>query len=161
MIDSSYKQNRKWLQEIYKSYVVNKENDLSLAECPRKPQFRIPMEFYISLIFHHLTLNSDLKSEICYTVQEKKIMRYRNYKENSFYPSNLSYQCLVEKIKPDCILMLVKLLLLEKKIILVRNDHSDNAIIIESLLSLIFPLYFPHYSYNCLLVNGLALTFPI
>jgi len=54
--------------------------------------------------------------------------------------TNYTIQVLLENIKPKDIMMLVKCLLFEKKLILIRNNCNDNALLIEGLLMLFSPL---------------------
>jgi len=103
-------------------------------------------------LFHQLSWNSDSNSEIEIYKKEqhqgnnksyrKSVIRYKNNSENEMYFPHFSFKLLCETINPESILFLVYSLLLERKIILVASDYSNNAIIIESILSLLYPLYF-------------------
>ncbi len=136
---------RKWLIEVYEAYIASK------GERPRTRQpagKKYMMEFYISLLFHHIYYNSEWQNEVEIFYrdahrQRKTFARYRNYKPVGFTLPNFTFQPLLESVKPNRILELVKYLLLEKKILLVRNQYSDNAVVIESLLMLLSPLYAP------------------
>lgn len=101
------------------------------------------LEFYVSLVFHHLSYSADLQNEveIISSADTCITLRYRNYKAVGLTLPNFTVQALTGSIRPETILELVKLLLLEKKIILVRDNCSDNALLIETLLMLMSPLY--------------------
>lgn len=134
---------RKWLLEVYKAYLSN----LNTIKNPSKERKKLTVEFYLNLLFHQLNYNSEWQNEVLFFTRDqnrkrKTLLRYTNYKENGFFVPNLSYKLLLDSIKPNSILLLVKLLLLEKKILLVRSNYADNAIIIECLLSLLYPLYY-------------------
>lgn len=82
--------------------------------------------------------------EIYYSDQHKHrktFARYRNYKPYGFTLPNFTFQPLLDSVKPNRILELVKCLLLEKKILIIRDNFADNAALIESLLMLLSPLY--------------------
>jgi len=103
------------------------------------------MEFFISLFFSHIYHNPGLQNEVSLTFinhskSQASSFRFRNYKDNGLTPPNFTFKSLLEKVKPSRILDLFKLLLFEKKIIIVSSEYDENAIIIESLLSLIYPL---------------------
>ena len=104
------------------------------------------LEFYVSLLFHHIYYNSEWHNEVevYYTDRHKfkrSFIRYRNYKSTGFTLPNFTFRSLLETMKPNRVLELVKYLLLEKKVLLVQKHCSDNAVIIESLISLLSPLY--------------------
>ena len=97
------------------------------------------MEFYISLIFHHLTYSSKIQNEIAFVSDKTTpFARYRNCKGISI--PNFSFQPLLESINADYLLLIIRLLLLERKVILIRDNFNNNAIIIEGILMLIYPL---------------------
>jgi len=73
-------------------------------------------------------------------LDKEEIMRYRNYSEIGITLPNFTFQTLFEAIEPNYILYLIKLILLERRLIFIRTDCSNNTIIIESLLQLIYPL---------------------
>jgi len=100
-----------------------------------------PLEFYLTLSFHHLFYNGDLKNEVkLVTNKNTYFAQYQNYKLKGITPTNFTFQLLIEAIKPRQLLQILKLLLLEKKIILIRDNCDNNAILIESLLVLLSPL---------------------
>lgn len=103
---------------------------------------RYSLEFYISLIFHHLVCSPSLQSEVA-LVSDKTapFARYCNYRAAGLAAPNFSFQSLVESVRADHLVNIVKLLLLEKKVLLVRDSCSENAVIIEAILTLMFPLY--------------------
>lgn len=107
---------------------------------------KYPIEFYISLIFYHLSYNSCLQNEIEIVFENKlkkpqRLFKYRNYKEVGLTLPNFTVQALIENIEPAHIMELIKLLLLERKVLLISSNCSCNAVIIESILMLLLPLY--------------------
>lgn len=121
------------LGEMYSSMTFNKEYS---------------PEFYISLMLHHLVYNSELQNEVLVTSDNYLLsfFRYRNYKSVGLTLPNFTFQLLMETIELKEILDLVRFLLFEKKVILIRDDCNENAILIESLLMLLSPLYFSYYT---------------
>ena len=114
----------KLLIELYDSY-MSKSN--------------FTMEFYLSLIFHYFTYNVTLLNEIAIS-HNGKLIRYRNYSEIGITIPNFTFKVLLKHIDPEYIIILIQLILLERRIIFVKKDCSINAIIIESLFQLICPL---------------------
>ena len=53
---------------------------------------------------------------------------------------NYSFELLLQSLNPDKILLLVTALLLERKIVLIKENFGDIAVIMESLVSLLYPL---------------------
>ncbi len=136
---------RKWLIEVYESHIAtttSTEGGRTLQRSNKK----YTVEFYMSLLFHHLYYNSEWQNEVEIFYHDSHshrhtFARYRNYKSSGFTLPNFTFQSLLESVKPNRILELIKYLLLEKKVLLVRDRYADNAVLIESLLSLISPLY--------------------
>ena len=116
--------HQKWLIEIYNSYT--KKN------C-------YPIEFYLSLIFNYFICDVDSLNEVLISSKDQ-LLRYRNYNEIGITIPNFTFQILMENIDPEQIMLLIRLILLERKIIFVKSDCNNNAMIIESLLQLICPL---------------------
>eukprot|EP00826_Nyctotherus_ovalis_P005862 TRINITY_DN11337_c0_g1_i3.p1 TRINITY_DN11337_c0_g1~~TRINITY_DN11337_c0_g1_i3.p1 ORF type:complete len:149 (-),score=8.40 TRINITY_DN11337_c0_g1_i3:63-509(-) len=130
--------HKKWLIEVYEAYIASKNDSRAR---------KYTLEFYISFLFHHLYYNSKWQNEVQIHYKDKRnnsktFINYRNYKPEGFTLPNFTFQTLLESIQPRQLLELIKCLLLEKKVLLIRDQYSDNAVIIESLLSLLFPLYF-------------------
>ena len=147
--------HKKWLVEIYKAYFARlnlkgleekKGSDKKPSQKPQQAE-EYTVEFYLSLLFHYLSYNIDKQNEVAIvytdrTSPHKGLLRYRNYSENGITLPNFTFQTLLESIEPIHIIYLIKLILLERKLIFIRNECNENAIIIESLLQLISPLYF-------------------
>lgn len=104
----------------------------------KKNQFNI--EFYVSLIFNYFVHNVDARNEVA-IYYKGELVRYRNYREIGITLPNFTFKELFKSIVPEHIITLIKLILLERKLILIKSDCSKNAIIIESLFQLICPLY--------------------
>jgi hypothetical protein len=66
--------------------------------------------------------------------------RYRNTKSYGFTLENYSFELLLQSLKPERIMFLIRCLLLERKIILIKKNFGDIALIMESLVSLLNPL---------------------
>jgi hypothetical protein len=77
------------------------------------------------------------------TRQQKVMFRYRNSSIDRFFELNFTLKTLLQfNISSMNIIYLVTQLLLERKVLLVSAEYSKSAILIESLLSLLYPLYF-------------------
>jgi hypothetical protein len=102
------------------------------------------MEFYVSLAFHHLYYNSELHNdiELCFTKPKPiQFLRFRNSKDDPFSPPNHSFRCLLSgNMTSECIIKLLQLMLLEKKMIIISENYGESALMIEALLSLIRPM---------------------
>lgn len=110
----------------------------------KKNEYYYPIEFFISLSLYHLTFNSTWEKEIVITDKNsnKNVQfRYRNYPEIGLYLPLFGYTALLDNISSSKIIELIRHILLEHKIILIRTEFSNNAEIIEALLQLIAPLY--------------------
>ena len=120
------------------------------------------LEFYISLMASHLWHSSSYESEI---VLERRFLKQEEssaldsslvktqedeevrlplltYVNSRLYGLSLDVfpaRVVLEQIKSNSIVTLVNVLLLEKKLILIKEDVGDLAIIIEGLLSFIRP----------------------
>lgn len=118
-----------------------------------KENARYTIEFYISLIFHHLSYNPSIQNEIT-LISDKTtpLAKYYNYKASTITIPNFTFRPLLENIKIEYLIMIIKLLLLEKKVILIRDNSNDNGIVIESIIMLLFPLYILVLS----IVNGIT-----
>ena len=126
---------RQWIIAAYEAY-KSKDNNSDKDK-------KYELEFYISFLFHHIYYNSEWENEVEIISNSKhEFSRYRNCKSYGFTLPNFTFKVLLETMKPNRILELIQYLLLEKKILLVQSQYSNNSIIIESLLSLISPLYF-------------------
>lgn len=154
---------------MYEAYIASKveknaakQNGKKLGLSKGASGKKYTMEFYLSLLFHHIYYNSEWQNEVDIYYQDhhkrkKTFLRYRNYKPVGFTLPNFTFQSLLETIKPNRILDLLKCLLLEKKILLIRNNYADNAVLIESLLMLLSPLYI--LCCNFVIAHGHSLTF--
>lgn len=118
------------------------------------------MEFYISIFFNHLYHCDEIENDIeIEQITERKssnttthksvkktstreitsFFRYRNTKSYGFTLENYSFELLLT-LKPERIMFLITALLLERKIILIKEEFGDIALIMESLISLLNPL---------------------
>ena len=66
--------------------------------------------------------------------------RFRNTRNYGFALENYSFELLLQSLKPDKIIFLLTALLLERKIVLIKSNFGDLALIMESLVSLLAPL---------------------
>jgi len=104
------------------------------------------VEFYISLLFHHLTFNPKLRNYVeveSFDLLEEKsrtLLKYHNCKGDCLSLSNHPTKEMLKLIDIKNLFKLISLMLLERKIVFVKKDDRDLAIIIEWLLSLIYPL---------------------
>jgi len=116
------------------------------------------IEFYISLLFNQLSYRPTMSNMVKVCTYKTQYFKYYNFPQNGINLSNSPFNCLVNKISLTNIISLLHLLLLERKIILVQNDDSDIAVLIEGLLALLYPLYCLMYY---LLVIGIMQIFLI
>lgn len=70
----------------------------------------------------------------------ESFFRYRNTKSYGFTLENYSFELLLQSLKPEKIIFLITALLLERKIVLIKDNFGDIAVIMESLVSLLNPL---------------------
>ena len=99
------------------------------------------MEFYISIIFHYLYYIADLKDEINITMNGiDPFGTIHSYASTGFTLPNFTIKILMESMEVEQIMNIIRFLLLERKILIVRNRCEDNAILMESILMLLSPL---------------------
>ena len=74
--------------------------------------------------------------------QEKKtIIKYVNaFNKECLRLENYDFKMLFQKVRPKMLLQMFVSLLHERKIIIIHNESSNNAILIEALISLLYPL---------------------
>jgi hypothetical protein len=128
---------RNWLIKVYESFIFPPE---LLRHSTKLQEKKWSLEFYISLLFHHLYYNSEWKNEVLISYNNHRLSSYRNCRTTGLTLPNFTFHTLMTTMKPNRILELIQYLLLEKKILLVQSQYSNNAIITESLLSLLYPL---------------------
>ena len=81
--------------------------------------------------------NSALKNSV---TSAETYFRYRNTRSYGFALENYSFELLLQSLKPEKIIFLITALLLERKIVLIKDNFGDIAVIMESLVSLLTPL---------------------
>lgn len=100
--------------------------------------------FFISLIFTWLKASSSGEVINIFKTSEgnKSLIKYENSITSSrqFKIDNFDYSILFSKIKIKVLIQLYAAILLERKIIIVTGDTSSNAIIIETLQALLYPM---------------------
>jgi hypothetical protein len=62
------------------------------------------------------------------------------FNKECFRLENYEFKLLFQKVKPKMLLQMFVCLLHERKIVLIHSDSSKNALIIEALISLLYPL---------------------
>lgn len=67
------------------------------------------------------------------------LLKFRNLKPSGFQLENFSFDLLLQKLKPDKLVYLVTALLLERKIVLIKDEIGDIALIMQGLLTLLNP----------------------
>lgn len=73
--------------------------------------------------------------------QKKVLIRFINtFNKECLRLENYDFRLLFQKVKPKMLMQMFVSLLHERKIILIHNDSSKNAILIEALISLLYPL---------------------
>ena len=112
------------------------------------------LEFYLSTFFHHLKIDgTNLEFEIYKkssklmnsnnkeSQHKKTLIRYVNtFNKECLKLENYDFKLLFEKIRPKMLMQMFVSLLHERKIIIIHNDSGKNAILIETLISLLYPL---------------------
>jgi DENN (AEX-3) domain len=66
--------------------------------------------------------------------------RYRNTKPYGFSLENYSFELLLQSLIPEKLIYLLTALLLERKLILIKDSFGDLALILESFVTLLSPL---------------------
>ena len=97
-------------------------------------------EFYLSVMFHHLFLSMDDSIGVIITFNKSPFVSYRNGMNAPMSLENLSYGMLIQKIPIKNLIELLKLVLLERKIILVGEGSGEIGNIIECILCLLHPI---------------------
>eukprot|EP00826_Nyctotherus_ovalis_P040252 TRINITY_DN3945_c0_g1_i6.p2 TRINITY_DN3945_c0_g1~~TRINITY_DN3945_c0_g1_i6.p2 ORF type:complete len:255 (+),score=38.69 TRINITY_DN3945_c0_g1_i6:135-899(+) len=100
-------------------------------------------EFLFSFIFHTLPLNIDEKNDLLLIHNSEPddiLMRYNVDMKQILHIPNYSFELLIKKICIEDILTLACALMLEKKVVLIFKNYQQNAVIMQSLISLMQPL---------------------
>jgi hypothetical protein len=127
---------------LMKLYNIYKQKGMIEAKPGRQ---QLSIEFMLSLLFSHIYFSSKVNSEVQLVhsgndFEWESLLRYRNYKDYGFVLQNFSFELLVKRISPLNILRIVCALLLERKVILLFHNYQQNAVIMESIISLLCPL---------------------
>lgn len=67
------------------------------------------------------------------------LFKFRNMKPSGFQLENFPFDLLLHKLKPEKLIHLVTALLLERKIVLIKDEIGDIALIMQGLLTLLNP----------------------
>ena len=139
------------------------------------------LEFYVSAFIHHLRIDgSHLEVELYRESEGKKetLVKYMNsYSRDcgSLRLENYDYRMLFQRVQPQMLMQIFVSLLHERKVILIlggadaggltaEEDCSRNgAVIIETLLSLLYPLQWNFTNISCLIpsmIDYLEAPFP-
>jgi len=104
----------------------------------------------VSVFFNHLYHSEDVENEIeiedriktTPAVIAESYFKYRNYRpqEGCLNLENYSFELLLKCLAPEKVMFLVTCLLLERKLVLIKESCGDIAIIMESLVGLLYPL---------------------
>lgn len=106
----------------------------------------LSMEFLLSLVFHYFCFSDRVNCEVRLSLgdsglEDQTLFKYRNHTNHGFVLQNFSFELLVKRISASNILRIVCALLLERKVILLFQNYQQNAVIMQSLISLLTPLY--------------------
>ena len=106
------------------------------------------MEFYLSLMFYHLKLDaSNLSFQLIDDLEQAKLVPMLEIDNNAtlkcFNLENFDFNYLITKIKPQFFVEIFICLIHERKIVIVNNDIGKNVTIMQTLLTLLFPLSWP------------------
>jgi hypothetical protein len=103
-------------------------------------------EFICQVMFHHIFFSENVQWAISLQFQNNNSLVFRNFYQNNamFKIDDFDFHLLFDSIGDiDKILRLVRALLLEKKVILIKEDTGDIAIIMQTLMSLLAPFTWP------------------
>lgn len=67
------------------------------------------------------------------------LFKFRNLKPFGFQLENYPFDLLLQKIKPEKLIQLFTALLLERKIVLIKNEIGEIALVMQSLITLLNP----------------------
>ncbi|CAI2364368.1 unnamed protein product [Moneuplotes crassus] len=102
------------------------------------------LAFFISLMFTCLKAGCGGEVINVFKTSDKKksLIKYENSITSSrqFKVENFDFHVLFSKIKINVLIQLYIAILLERKIIIITSDTSTNSIVIEILLSLLYPM---------------------
>jgi DENN (AEX-3) domain len=94
-------------------------------------------------LYHNESIDSNIEIEgkrPSKSLSVETYFRYRNTRSYGFILENYSFELLLQSLKPDKIIFLLTALLLERKILLIKEKFGDIAVIMESLVELLCPL---------------------
>jgi hypothetical protein len=134
--------NMKLFNDVPKlfKYVVSDDSKLSYSYALVIKR----LGFFLSLIFNCLRASSSGEVINIYRSVEKNksLIKYENSFTSSkhFKVENFDFSILFNKIKINVLIQLYAAILLERKIIIVTNDVCNNAVIIETLQTLLYPM---------------------
>ena len=136
------------LFDVHKSLLLKLYQNFLMkltAESTKQPyKEKYTMEFYLSMAFHHLYYNPELHNDIeivCSKPKTSLLMRFRNCRDSPFSLPNYSYKPLLGgNLTALCLADLVRVLMFERKLIIVCDNYGESALLTESLLVLIQPL---------------------
>ena len=105
----------------------------------------VSMEFIVSILFHHIKLdasclNFSLIDDLIPSVKYPVLNFENNISEKCFKLENYDFCHLLLKLKPSYLVEIFMCVLHERKIVLVNNDQTLNAAIMQTLLTILFPL---------------------
>lgn len=134
--------NMKLFNDIPKlfKYVYSDETKLSYSYALVAKR----LGFFISLMFNWLKGSSsgEVINIFRSSAKDKSLIKYENSITSSkhFKVDSFDFSILFSKIKIKVLIQLYAAILLERKIIIVTNDICNNAIIIEILQTLLYPM---------------------
>jgi DENN domain-containing protein 3 len=71
--------------------------------------------------------------------KKEVLLKYRNSKEFGFNLENYNFELLLQTLRPEKIIQLVTCLLLERKVVLIKQQIGDIALIMQALIALMNP----------------------
>lgn len=98
------------------------------------------VEFYLSVIFHHLFLSLDDSIGVIITSNKTPFISYRNGMNAPMSIHNVCNGLLLQRISISNLFELIKIILLERKLIVVSDNYGDIGHIIECILCLMQPI---------------------
>lgn len=128
---------------LYRKYLL----DSLLKSTPYDSTMTI--EFYVALFFKHLYWDDSIDKEICIVdsvpagpltkVKYETLFSFRSVSASCYQLENFEFELLLQTVKPDIILALLNAMLLERKIVIIKDNIGDIAQIIQAIVRLLSP----------------------
>ena len=122
-----FKVQKQILELIYQNAILENIKRIIDNQFHRPLSKENSLEFYLSLIFHHLKMDSSNLQFVLRDSQESLIQFENNLTQKCFKLENFDFNDLFMMVKPQFIVEIFICILHERKIIIVNNDVGMNA----------------------------------